>query len=109
MSFRHWLAGFLRLPCPTCKSMLESAAKLDEMSYKLADGKISAEAFFGGPAVKFFAGVMVGWFKETGGKNYVVCDLNDPKTGERYTVTMQRAGGKTPAQEIGELRAKAGA
>jgi hypothetical protein len=59
---------------------------------------------FDGPAIKIFAAEMVQWFKKEGGRNYVTLDLRDPPTGESYSITMQRAGGKTPAQDLRELK-----
>lgn len=66
------------------------------------------EATFSGSAVKAWAFLAVDWFKETGGKNYVTMDMVDTRDGSRYTLTMQKAGGRTPAQELAELRAKIG-
>jgi len=61
---------------------------------------------FDGPAVKIFAAKMVQWFRKEGGKNYVTMDLFDPATGDRYSITMQRAGGTTPAQALYEMHKK---
>jgi hypothetical protein len=74
-------------------------------SYDAAKG-LEATATFKGDAVKEWCKIAVDWFRETGGKNFVVMDMTDPRDGEHYTLTVQRAGGKTAAQEIGELKAQ---
>lgn len=82
-------------------------ARITEMSFKAKAGEpMEAMAVFDGGAVKAFAVSMVNWFRETGGKNYVTCDLRDPETGEQYQITMQKAGGRTPAQDLAELRSQ---
>jgi hypothetical protein len=62
------------------------------------------DAAFDGAAVKLFAASAVHWFKETGGVNFVTMSMSDRKTGECYEVTMQKAGGLTPADKITALQ-----
>lgn len=85
----------------------DDEARITEMNIKAKAGEpMEATACFEGGPVKAFAASMVNWFRETGGKNYVTCDLRDPETGESYQITMQKAGGRTPAQDLVELRAQ---
>jgi hypothetical protein len=72
-------------------------------SYDAAKG-LEASATFKGDAVKAWCVIAVDWFREVGGKSFVSMDMTDPRDGEHYTMTIQRAGGKTPAQEIAELK-----
>lgn len=74
-------------------------------SYDAAKG-LEASATFRGDAVKEWCVIAVDWFREVGGKSFVTMDMTDPRDGEYYTMTIQRAGGKTPAQEIAELKAQ---
>ncbi len=55
------------------------------------------------------------WFKENGGKNFIVQDVEFEKTAGitvddhllgRYQITMQKAGAMTPAQKLTELQAR---
>jgi len=86
--------------CPTCH--------LTEMNINAKAGQpVEAVAVFEGRAVKAWAASLVEWFRVSGGQNYVTCDLRDPTTGEAYSITMQKAGGRTPAQDLLELRAQA--
>jgi hypothetical protein len=65
-----------------------------------------AEAEFQGLAVKAFAASFIGWFRESGGKNFVTVDLVDPDNRfDSYSITMQRHTHpeKTPAHRIAEL------
>lgn len=98
---------FWRRPdrCAKCAEYEDAIAHLTSIDYK-ADGvhPTVANAAFDGAAVKLFAASAVQWFKDTGGKNFVTLDMNDPKTGEHYEVTMQKAGGMTPAQKLGKLQ-----
>lgn len=84
----------------------ESLIELKEMLAKVEDGRMTAEAAFGGPAVQIFMAAAVEWFKKSGGDNYVTCEVTCKKTLQRYTLTMQRCNGKTPAQELCELRSQ---
>ena len=86
------------------KRLADYMATLEGLTLDFQEGRATIDAHFGGPPVKLFAAVFVAWFKETGGKNYVTCELHDTKTGERYEITMQRsASGITPATRIAEL------
>jgi hypothetical protein len=85
----------------------EPDARITEMTFKAKAGEpMEALAVYEGGAMKVFAASMVQWFRESGGQNYVTCDLRDPATGEAYQITMQKAGGRTPAQDLTELRAQ---
>jgi hypothetical protein len=86
---------------------VEPTARITEMNFKAKEGEpFEATGQFQGDAVKEWALVMVQWFREKGGINYVACDLSDPTTGERFEITMQKAGGRTPAQDLAEMRAE---
>lgn len=63
-----------------------------------------ATATFQGQGVALFAEHMLEWFREQRGENFVTLDLIDKKDGQRYQITMQRLGGKSPAEELSELR-----
>jgi hypothetical protein len=90
----------LRSPAET------SAVQMTDMEVHAYEGQgFRAEARFKGEAVKLFAANAVQWFRDSGGENYVTTELTDPNTHESYSITMQRACGKTPAQELSELRA----
>lgn len=97
---------FWRRPdrCAKCDEYEEAIAHLTSIDYK-ADGvhPTVANAAFDGAAVKLFAASAAHWFKETGGENFVTLDMSDPKTGDHYQITMQKAGGITPAQKISRL------
>jgi hypothetical protein len=80
--------------------------ELQKVHQEIVDGKLDAEVVFGGPAAKVFAAFAIDWFKRTGGKNFIVCEVTDSETGEPYELTMRKRWGKSPAQEIGELRAE---
>jgi hypothetical protein len=82
----------------------DAIAHLISIDYK-ADGvhPTVAKAAFNGSAVKLWAAATAHWFRETGGKNFVALDMNDPKTGEHFQLVMQKAGALTPAQKIGKL------
>jgi hypothetical protein len=86
--------------------MEDRLLQLEKVRMEIIDDKLDAEVVFGGPAAKVFAAFAIQWFKKTGGNNYVTCDITDSSDGTAYTLTMQRCWGKSPAQEIGELRAK---
>jgi hypothetical protein len=80
---------------------------LTEMNISAKAGEpMEAYAQFEGGAVKAWAVSLVQWFRDSGGENYVTCDLRDPTTGEAYSITMQKAGGRTPAQDLCELRSQ---
>lgn len=106
--------------CPDCVASVQKAlsnghepaadpdVRLTKMNVRATTGEpVEAWAQFEGGAVKAWAASLVQWFRESGGQNYVTCDLRDPTTGEAYQITMQKAGGRTPAQDICELRAQA--
>lgn len=89
------------------QSQHEPEVRLTEMSLKAKEGEpFEATGQFQGDAVKEWALAMVQSFREKGGVNYIACDLSDPTTGERYSITMQKAGGRTPAQDLAELRSQ---
>lgn len=98
---------FWRRPdrCAKCDEYEETIAHLTSIDYK-ADGvhPTVANAAFDGAAVKLFAASAAHWFKETGGENFVTLEMSDPKTGDHYQLTMQKAGGITPAVKLGRLQ-----
>ncbi|MFL6600758.1 MAG: hypothetical protein ACJ8R9_05450 [Steroidobacteraceae bacterium] len=82
------------------------AVQMTDLSIEAHEGQpFKAEAHFKGEVVKLFAATAIEWFKECQGDNFVTVDLTDPNTRQRYSITMQRAGGQTPAELIAELRA----
>jgi hypothetical protein len=96
---------FTKRKCAQCAEYKNVMAELRKLEMCMDENKYSTFAQFGGAAVKIFAASMVNWFKETGGKNYVTVEMHDPDTGERYELTMQKAGAKTPGDKIRELEA----
>lgn len=50
---------------------------------------------------------LVQWFYLVGGVNFVTIDLHG-KDGQKFTVTVQKSIGITPAQRINELEVYAG-
>lgn len=73
---------------------------LKELHVKVDEGgKWSADALVRGEAVTAFAGLMVEWFRESGGKNFVVVGIRDPRTAEKFTFTVQKHTGLTPADK----------
>lgn len=92
--------------CKKCVELEAQLVSIRRMNMRLDEGCLEADALFEGAAVKLWASSMAEWFRETGGMNYVTVEMSDPTTGERYSITMQRAGGKTPAQDLSELRAR---
>jgi hypothetical protein len=53
--------------------------------------------------VRGMTALMAGWFKETGGKNYVEMRAFHPDMGP-FTMTIQRTHGKTPVEQRDEAR-----
>lgn len=97
-----WLEKFRRKPTAIPAGLCD----VESFKMNLDKDNIDVEATFSGAAVKAWCFLAVDWFKETGGKNYVTMDMVDSRDGARYTMTMQKAGGRTPAQDLAELRAK---
>jgi hypothetical protein len=99
MNWRFW-----QRECSNCKRYEEGLARLKSLNFQANEtDPMIVDAAFDGAAVKLFAASAVHWFKETGGQNFVTLDMSDPRTGEHYQVTMQKAGGMTPAQKIEQL------
>lgn len=100
MNWKFWR----RRGCSECEAIKDGLARLTSLNFKAdEDSPMVIDAAFDGAAVKLFAAAAARWFNETGGKNFVTLDMSDPRTGEHYQLTMQKAGGKTPAQRMGEL------
>jgi hypothetical protein len=60
-----------------------------------------------GPIVEAFAVALVGQFKEGGSANYMEMSLFDrDEPFQRYTVTVQKVGAKSPADMVNEARAR---
>ena len=74
-----------------------------EFSFK--DGDL--DAAFVGEGAAAIAMTLVGFYREQRGENYVEMQLGDKKTGERFTVTVQRVAGKTPHELRGRAEARA--
>lgn len=84
--------------------MTDPDVSLREMHVESHPGQpFKAHAIYGGELIKEFASTFVEWFKENGGIGFVTLDLQDPATGDKYSITMQKWGGKTPAMRIAEL------
>jgi hypothetical protein len=91
---------------PTPSPVESSALQVTAVEFHAHEGEpLRAEARYQGEAVKLFAASVVQWFKDEGGENFATVELVDGLTRERYSITMQNALGKTPAQELSELRA----
>lgn len=59
-----------------------------------------------GPAMERTATLIGGWFAAGGAKNYVEMRLHDMhETGHVYVLTIQKAGGETPAEQLAKARA----
>jgi hypothetical protein len=77
-------------------------------SMKLEDGHFDMSIT--GPIVEAFAVALVGQFKEGGSVNYMEMNLYDrDEPFQRYTVTVQKVGAKSPADLVNEARAQVAA
>ena len=104
---KWWPFRFASSRCSTCEATEAALVRLKRLDFKAeVDHPMVIDAAFDGAAVKLWAAAAVHWFKDTGGKNYVTMEMTDPRTGEKYELTMQKIGGKTPAEKIGELQNK---
>jgi len=77
--------------------------------YNLSGGKdvpAKADASFKGEAVKMFATMMVEWFRECGGQNFVTIELGDPREHHRYILTMQKKGARSVDEKYLEVCAE---
>lgn len=73
---------------------------------KLEDGTFDMEVT--GPMVEAMAIALVGQFKEGGAKNYMEMNLFDrDEIGQRYVVTVQKAGAQSPHDKAAEAAADA--
>lgn len=65
------------------------------------------DAAFVGEGAAAIAMTLIGFYRAQGGTNYVEMQLSDKKTAELFTVTVQRAAGRTPHQlrDAAEARA----
>lgn len=98
---------FSKRSCSRCKEVEAGLVRLKSIDYKAdVDDGMVLNAAFEGAAVKLFAAAAVHWFYETGGQNFVTMNVDDPRTGQAFTLTMQKAGGKTPSDRIAELQAQ---
>lgn len=96
--------------------IVELLARIDELertqlaleSYNLrgdAQG-FSGDVRLRGTAVKAFCAMAMQWFKAARGVNFVMMDVTDPRDGAAYSMTMQKAGGLTPAMKQAALNAR---
>lgn len=77
-----------------------TSPEVRELRYK--DGKLDmtlAHEMFG-----LFAEALYEQFKLCGGTNYVHFDVTDKKSGEMFSLSLQRKRGKTPADVNGVLK-----
>lgn len=87
------------------KEQRDAIVRLKSLNVDAEIGKpYSVSATFDGEGVKAFAAHLVEWFRAQKGDNFVTIDMTDPVTKEKFELTMQRVGGKSPAQVLGELR-----
>lgn len=87
------------------KELEDTIARCTSVNISAAAGEpMDANATFQGVAVQAFAAHMAQWFDKEGGKNFVTLDMN-AVDGRRFELTMQRAGGETPAQKLSAMRA----
>jgi hypothetical protein len=84
----------------------EKLLQLEKVHQEIVDGQLNAEVVFSGPAAKVFAAFAIDWFKKTGGNNFITCEITDSSDGTGYELTMRKRWAKSPAMEIGELRAE---
>jgi ribosomal protein L29 len=91
--------------------LIERVLSLEQTQLKLRDYNVrsdergfEAKANFSGEAVKAFANLALQWFRESGGVNFVTLELTDSCSGEGYSLTMQKAGGTTPAEKLRMLK-----
>lgn len=92
--------------CPHCKQHEADILKIKEMNTSLDNGTFKANVAFTGDIVRIFAASFIDWFEDTGGENFVTLDLNDPRDGINYTITMQKKFGSSPADKIAALEEK---
>jgi hypothetical protein len=79
---------------------------MTSLDVRMREGEpVQIDATFAGEAMRMFAAHMAEYFRREGGKNFIVLDMSDPNTGDRFQITMQRAGGETPAVKIAKLQA----
>lgn len=87
---------------------MHDAGVLKRLEYNRIDDTGSIEAVVQSPFMRILGEWIAADFKLNGGTNYVeqelsltITDHSEPRV---YTVLVQKAGGKTPAQVAGELR-----
>jgi len=88
------------------KREAETLAFIENLKVQIEDGSLSADAVYGGPAVKLFVACAYEWYRKNGGENFATMEITHSKSGERFEMTMRRCHGKTPSEVIGELRAE---
>ena len=94
---------FTSRQCNRCTELEAGLTRLKSIDFSQDTDYLSLDAAFDGAAIKLFAASAVHWFKTCGGKNFVTLELDDPKTGESYEITMKHKAGITPGQRIREL------
>jgi len=87
---------------------MHDAGVLKRLEYNRIDDTGSIEAVVQSPFMRILGEWIAADFKLNGGTNYVEQELSltitDHSEPQVYTVLVQKAGGKTPAQVAGELR-----
>lgn len=82
--------------------------KMDEVrlfEMQLKNGEI--DMTLGSENFQTFINCIIQTFKQNGGKNFFTTTIEcGEKFGERYALTIQKIGGKSPAEELNELRMK---
>lgn len=74
-------------------------------SFQFEDG--SFNIVLTGPAVEHMAAAFVGHFKAMGAENYFEMNLFDREEPyQRYTVTVQKVSGKSPADKVKDAEAR---
>ena len=108
---RYILGGLLR-PWVRIRELereLKDFQTLSQFGVK-ADGN-SVDMTFNSPSAKMLAGMWVDFFHQNSGKNFVTMELKfaDPwwkpkkRSQHAYVLTVQRLGGLSPAQKLGQL------
>ncbi len=88
-------------------TLKNSLARCTSVNINAEEGKpLEANATFQGEAMRWFAAHMAQWFRNSGGVNFVSLEATDPETKDVFEITMQRAGGETPAKQLSQMHAE---
>jgi len=83
---------WLYLACPTCTNFEELPGK--------------AEVTLCGSVIGSISAAIIHEFRDLGADSFLTMAITDKKTGERYSINVQREGGQTPAEKISKLEAE---